>query len=655
MQKNTFSEAVSILFIDRAFDEYDVLSPCLKRLEPSIKIHHLSSEENGIHQITHILNTHYVEKSIREIHLVANSTPGCLYLGNTELSLTTLPHYSQLLRSLFLPSLPLSPYVPRPVSPRPQLFLYGRTVAVGDAGTELITKLQRLTGAAVTSVTLDTITTQALKNNLPNPLELIVVDTSVTGYEAILDDLQAQGDQREVILLDGNEDGVEELAIVLLDYQEVQALHILSHGDTGNLFLGSATLNLTSMRGQYANALAMMSQALAPDADVLIYGCKFGQGVRGFIATQTLALSTGVNIAASETLTGASELGGDWCLELQIGDITTQPIAAPSFHNVLSSTTMNAHIPSTKHSSKAVSCLFIDPSIENYPQLLAGIQPGIQAYVLDAHQDGIQQIAQVLQNTEFRRAMPSSQSLANTEYRIHIVAHATPGSIRLGNTHLSLDTLDRYTETLKSWGNHPKSKIQNLKSPPHLVRARHWVNNLRESHEAFNPNASLLSRIPNSEFRIPNSEFRIHFYACNLASGDAGEEFLTKLHHLTGSTIHASTTKIGNADLGGDWHLDTVASSHNSASQIIRLSTHAEVQNPFLPTTLAAYPAVLADTDEDGEDDITDVDDDNDGILDVDEGYTTAQVSLDFVPEKLSGTGNADELASDATATAAVG
>ncbi|MEO0989163.1 MAG: DUF4347 domain-containing protein, partial [Cyanobacteria bacterium J06639_14] len=112
------------------------------------------------------------------------------------------------------------------------------------------------------------------------------------------------------------------------------------------------------------------------------------------------------------------------------------------------------------------------------------------------------------------------------------------------------------------------------------------MNNLRESHEAFNPNASLLSRIPNSEFGIRNSEFGIHFYACNLASGDAGEEFLTKLHHLTGATIHASTTKIGNAALGGNWQLDAIF----PPAAIVR-ATHCV--NSVADTAIDTYCAAL--------------------------------------------------------------
>ena len=476
MNYNTFSEAVSVLFIDRAVHDYHQI---VQTLKSRTHVHFLESNEDGVHQITRILGTDYLEKTVKEIHLVSQGAPGCLYLGDAELSLARLTKYAKDLKRWFsLPSMHLPFYPPPtlantlstpsiPSSLPPTLFLYNRNVTIGDAGAELLAKLGNLTGATVESAPIAAIATlfsspQGRAHAVAD--ELIVVDTSVAGYEAILHDLNAPNKQREVILLDGSEDGVEELAVVLTDYENIKALHLLCHGDTGSLFLGTATLNRTSMRRKYAAALTAISQALAHDADLLLYGCKFAQGVRGFVATQTLALVTGANIAASETLTGASKLGGDWTLDLQVGPVKTQPITAPSFHNIL--TTLSASTPPTftppasmnltrpttltitttamntttqsrpanpatlrtdarfcvsspaatiqnskfkiqnanlsplpSSPSTPPSLLFIDPSVDAYQHLLAGLQPGIQAHVLDANQDGIHQITQIIQAT----------------------------------------------------------------------------------------------------------------------------------------------------------------------------------------------------------------------------------------------------------------
>ncbi len=48
----------------------------------------------------------------------------------------------------------------------------------------------------------------------------------------------------------------------------------------------------------------------------------------------------------------------------------------------------------------------------------------------------------------------------------------------------------------------------------------------------------------------------LYIYGCNVAAGDAGTEFIEKLHQITGANIAASNTVTGNSDLGGNWELE---------------------------------------------------------------------------------------------------
>ncbi|OBQ16853.1 DUF4347 domain-containing protein [Anabaena sp. AL93] len=86
---------------------------------------------------------------------------------------------------------------------------------------------------------------------------------------------------------------------------------------------------------------------------------------------------------------------------------------------------------------------------------------------------------------------------------IHIVSHGAPGCLYLGNSQLNLTNIHNYTQQLQQW------QRQN-----------------------------------------------ILLYGCNVAAGDAGAEFIHKLHQITNATISASTTKTGNAALGGNWQLE---------------------------------------------------------------------------------------------------
>ncbi|MFM6341509.1 MAG: DUF4347 domain-containing protein, partial [Dolichospermum sp.] len=85
---------------------------------------------------------------------------------------------------------------------------------------------------------------------------------------------------------------------------------------------------------------------------------------------------------------------------------------------------------------------------------------------------------------------------------IHILSHGAPGCLYLGNSQLNLNNIHNYQQQLQQW-------------PQNIL-----------------------------------------LYGCNVAAGDAGAEFIHKLHQITNATISASTTKTGNAALGGNWQLE---------------------------------------------------------------------------------------------------
>ncbi|MBW4483240.1 MAG: DUF4347 domain-containing protein [Tildeniella torsiva UHER 1998/13D] len=142
----------------------------------------------------------------------------------------------------------------------------------------------------------------------------------------------------------------------------------------------------------------------------------------------------------------------------------------------------------------AQSVVFIDANVSNVQHLVNGVLPGVSVKVLTPDIDGIAQI------TDYLRAYPAST--------VHIVSHGAPGILHLGNTQLNLTNLENHAQALRSWF----------------------------SPQASNPTLLL--------------------YGCNVAAGDAGEEFIETLHTLTGASIGASTTKVGNPNQGGSWNLD---------------------------------------------------------------------------------------------------
>ncbi len=121
---------------------------------------------------------------------------------------------------------------------------------------------------------------------------------------------------------------------------------------------------------------------------------------------------------------------------------------------------------------------------------------------------------------------------------LHLVSHGAPGVLYLGNNPLTLDNLNHYSYLLQEWG-------------------------------------------------VPE----ILLYGCNVAAGDSGEEFLGKLQRITGASIHASTSKVGHASLGGNWELDTVVSQYSqgqkSPIELLPFTNAEDWMATLVPTIVA--------------------------------------------------------------------
>ena len=153
--------------------------------------------------------------------------------------------------------------------------------------------------------------------------ELVFVDTGVADYQQLVDHLLTDAedpDTFEIYLLDSHRDGVEQISNILTGDRDVDAIHIISHGTTGALELGSTWLNAGNL-SRYEADIRSWGTALKPEADVLIYGCDVAANEAGRTLTDLLAAWTGADVAASSDATGAQEFGGDWDLEFQTGDV----------------------------------------------------------------------------------------------------------------------------------------------------------------------------------------------------------------------------------------------------------------------------------------------------------------------------------------------
>ncbi|MCO4785276.1 MAG: DUF4347 domain-containing protein [Marinomonas atlantica] len=147
--------------------------------------------------------------------------------------------------------------------------------------------------------------------------EVIVVDPSVSDYKTLIAGVNPD---TPVILLPESGDGLTNLAEALAGYSNLSAVHLVSHGGNGKLFLGDNPINSDSLTNS-AEALASIGNVFDEGADLMIYGCTVAGNEAGQAFVDQLATSLDVDVAASNDRTGPTDLGGDWDLEYSNGEI----------------------------------------------------------------------------------------------------------------------------------------------------------------------------------------------------------------------------------------------------------------------------------------------------------------------------------------------
>jgi len=191
---------------------------------------------------------------------------------------------------------------------------------------------------APTSPPQDATTTQARQ---ARGQELAFVDMSVDGAQQLVEGLRAEqsaGRAIEVIQIQAGDDGLRVITETLARYQDVQGVHVFSHGDDQGLTIGTARLDASTLTAHMQD-IASWSAAMAADGDLLLYGCNLAGSSAGRALVNDLALLSGADVAASTNLTGAAALGGDWVLEYRQGVIDTAAFSAESWQHTLATVT----------------------------------------------------------------------------------------------------------------------------------------------------------------------------------------------------------------------------------------------------------------------------------------------------------------------------
>src|ERR1043166_6895092 len=156
--------------------------------------------------------------------------------------------------------------------------------------------------------------------------EVVFVDAATPDADRLISDIASQpGRTIDAVRIGADEDGLARIGAELAARQDVSAVHIISHGSDGAVYLGSSVLDLQSLH-ERSGELAAWGGSLTPDADLLIYGCDVDQTATGQALVEQLAAVTGADVAASTNLTGSAALGGDFNPEFRSGAVETQAV-----------------------------------------------------------------------------------------------------------------------------------------------------------------------------------------------------------------------------------------------------------------------------------------------------------------------------------------
>ncbi|WP_436108280.1 DUF4347 domain-containing protein, partial [Massilia sp. LjRoot122] len=174
---------------------------------------------------------------------------------------------------------------------------------------------------------------------------VVFVDPGIADLDTVIAGMPGNA---TVVVLDASRDGVQQIhdylsanagMVSAIDIvTDIASVDVVSHGSPGEIKLGSTVLNMDSLAG-YGSQLAAIGSHLSATADLLLYGCDVASGAIGEQFIAALAAATGVDVAASNDLTGSAAAGGDWVLEANTGTIETAALNIANYAGLLDTAT----------------------------------------------------------------------------------------------------------------------------------------------------------------------------------------------------------------------------------------------------------------------------------------------------------------------------
>ncbi len=152
--------------------------------------------------------------------------------------------------------------------------------------------------------------------------EILFIESDVQDFHLLIESIPRTV---EIVLMDAGQNGLDQMAEILFYRRNLDAIHIVSHGNVGSLHLGSVSLNMKNIT-EYKDRLTTLGRALSQTGDILLYGCNVAALGKGNDFIRLFNKTTGRDVAASMDLTGSLASGGNWVLEAHAGRVETETL-----------------------------------------------------------------------------------------------------------------------------------------------------------------------------------------------------------------------------------------------------------------------------------------------------------------------------------------
>ena len=278
----------------------------------------IEGQENGLSQISNLLGAQ--QQALQSLQLVTSTTSEGVLLGDSILSVNTLLNRADEIskwREAFntTHSLELSL-----VNSEPYLDI--------DHFTDVFGTLLGSQVSASSSQDVPMIDTTMIDDQrwaTESRSEIVFVDSTVEDAQSLINEIENTSARAtlEVILIPEGSSGMALISEILREREDIDAVHILSHGTDGVVQLGNDELSKQTL-DSFQTQLTDWSSAFTDQGDILIYGCDLAKSEGGRDLVNQLAELTQADVAASNDLTGHISLGGDWDLEYSAGTIDSE-------------------------------------------------------------------------------------------------------------------------------------------------------------------------------------------------------------------------------------------------------------------------------------------------------------------------------------------